>query len=153
MDDLDKQIVGELQEARALTPKVTEIAKKLGKSSTTIHSRIKRLERLGVIRGYKAVIDPEKAGKKLSAFYFIKTDRGKEKYLADVIAEELLKNPHAKNIYNTMGEWDMMVEFVGKDSDDYMEFMRATEVLKGVRETKGKYILKAYPTKFKLLPD
>ena len=153
MDELDKRIISELQEAHALTPKVTDIAKKLKKSSTTVHSRIRKLERDGVIKGYTAVIDPEKVGKKLSAFYFIKTIRGGEHYVADQIAEELKKNPHVKNIYNTMGEWDLMVEFVGRDSEDYMRFMSAIEPLAGMKETKGKYILKTYPTRFKLLPD
>ncbi len=152
MDELDRQIIKELQESHSLTPKVTEIAKKLNKSSTTVHSRIKKLEREGVVAGYKAVIDAEKVGKKLSAFYFIKTGRGGDQYEADRIAKELAKSPYVRNIYNTMGEWDLMVEFVGKDSDEYMEFMRRTEPLAGVRETKGKYILKTYPTKFKLLP-
>ncbi len=153
MDELDGQIIGELQEAYSLTPKVTDIAKKLKKSSTTVHSRIKKLEREGVITGYKATIDPERINKKLSAFYFIKTDRGKEAYLADTIAKELLKNKNVKNVYNTMGEWDLMIEFVGKDSNDYIKFMKETEPLHGIKETKGKYILKTYSSKFKLLPD
>jgi Lrp/AsnC family leucine-responsive transcriptional regulator len=153
MDDLDKDILGELQDSYSLTPRVTEIAKKLKKSSTTIHSRIKRLERKGVIRGYRANIDANKIGKDLNAFYFIKTDRGMEEYAGDSIAKELLKNPRVKNVYNTMGEWDLVVQFIGKDSDDYMEFMRSVEPLKGIKETKGKYILKVYASDFKLIPD
>ena len=153
MDELDRDIIRELQEDYSLTPKVTGIAKRLKKSSTTIHSRIKRLERDGVISGYTAVIDPEKANKKLSAFYFIKTTRGGDKYMADGIAKELLKNPNVKSVHNTMGEWDLMVEFIGRDSDAYTEFMRFVEPLQGIRETKGKYVLRTYPSRFKLIPE
>ena len=153
MDELDKKIIEELQESYSLTPKVTEIAKRLGKSSTTIHSRIKRMERQGVIRGYTAVIDPDKLGKKLAAFYFIQTYRGQDKYQGDIIAEQLKEHPNVKNIYNTMGEWDLMVELMSKDSDDYMGFVKSIEPLQGIKATKGKYILKVYPSKFKLLPD
>jgi len=153
MDELDRQILSELQESYSLTPKVTDIAKKLKKSSTTIHSRVKRLERMGIISGYKAIISPEKTGKKLNAFYFIKTTRGGDTYMADQIAKELLKNPNVKSVYNTMGEWDIMVEFVGKDAKDYEEFMRRTEPLQGIRETKGKYILREYQSRFKLIPE
>jgi DNA-binding Lrp family transcriptional regulator len=149
MDELDKKIIGELQESYSLTPKVTDIAKRLGKSSTTVHSRIKRLERSGVIKGYGAEIEQEKIGRNLNAFYFIKTTRGGESYKADAIAEELAKNPNVRRVYNTMGEWDLMVEFVGKDSDDYYKFMKKTEPLKGIKDTKGKYVLKTYPSKFK----
>lgn len=153
MDELDKELVKELQEKDALTPKVTEIAKKLGKSTTTIHSRIKRLERQGIVQGYKAVIDAAKVGKNHDTFYFIKTARSQGVYVGDIIAEKLVKNPHVKKVYNTMGEWDLMVEFLGKDSDEYVEFMKSIEPLEGIRETKGKYILKTYPSKFKVIPD
>ncbi len=153
MDELDKRIISELQESYSLTPKVTEIAKRLGKSSTTIHSRIKRMERQGIITGYTARLNAEKLGKRLSAFYFIQTYRGQDKYLGDIIAEELMKHPNVRNVYNTMGEWDLMVELVGRDSNDYMDFMRAVEPLKGIKATKGKYVLKTYPSRFKLLPD
>lgn len=153
MDNLDKKIIEELQESYSLTPKVTEIAKRLGKSSTTIHSRIKRMERQGIIRGYKADIDSEKLGKRLGAFYFIQTYRGQKEYQGDVIAEKLLNHPSVKSVYNTMGEWDLVVELVGKDSEDYMEFIRFVEPLKGIKATKGKYVLKVYPSRFKLRPD
>ncbi len=153
MDELDKRILSELQESYSLTPKVTEIAKRLGKSSTTVHSRIKRMEGQGVITGYTARLDPEKLGKKLSAFYFIQTYRGQDEYVGDLIAKKLQGFPNVKEVYNTMGEWDLMVEFVGKDSNDYMEFMRVVEPLKGIKATKGKYILKTYPSRFKLSSD
>ncbi len=150
---MDKKIISELQESYSLTPRVTEMAKRLGRSSTTVHSRIKRMEREGVVRGYAARIDPEKAGKRLAAFYFIQTYRGQDEYMGDVIAQKLLDFPNVRNVYNTMGEWDLMVELIGRDSGDYMEFMRAVEPLKGIKATKGKYVLKTYPSRFKLVPD
>jgi len=153
MDDLDRGIIQELQESYSLTPRVTEIAKKLRKSSTTIHSRIKRLERVGIVKGYKAMINPEKIGKHISAFYFIKTTRGDTQYMGDLIAQELLNHPNVKDVYNTMGEWDIVAEFIGSDSEDYVNFMRSIEPLKGIKATKGKTILKVYPSKFKYVPE
>lgn len=153
MDKLDKELILELQESDALTPKVTEIAKKLGKSTTTVHSRIKRLERQGVIKGYRATIDPKKIGKEVDVFYFIKAGRGGETYEEDEIAKKLKEHPNVKAVYNTMGEWDLMVEFVGKDSAEYLEFVRATEPLNGITDTKGKAVLKVYDSDFKLIPE
>jgi Lrp/AsnC family transcriptional regulator for asnA, asnC and gidA len=153
MDDLDRKILNELQESRSLTPKITEIAKKLGRSSTTVHSRIKRMERQGVIQGYSAQIDPAKLGMKLNAFYFIKTGRGAEEPKGENIIEKLVKHPNVRNVYNTMGEWDLVLEFIGRDSDDYIEFMKYVEPLPGVRATKGKSILKTYNSRSKLVPE
>lgn len=153
MDELDALILSELQQAYSLTPKVTEIAKKLRKSSTTIHSRIKRLERQGVIRGYSAMIDPEALGKKLSAFYFIKTSRGKDALGVDDIIKQLLNNPNIRKVHDTMGEWDLVAEFVGRDVNDYISFMRDTEPLNGIEATKGKTILRTFSGDFKVLPE
>ena len=41
-----------------------EMSEKTGISMTTVHNRIKKLEREGVIRGYMAVIDKKKLKKK-----------------------------------------------------------------------------------------
>jgi Lrp/AsnC family transcriptional regulator for asnA, asnC and gidA len=149
MDKLDKQIIEQLQESHSLTPRVTEIAKRLEKSSTTVHSRIKRMEEMGIIRGYTALIDPASVGNNLEAFFFIKTARGRNYYVGDKVAGEIMKLPHVKNVYNTIGEWDLVVQLVVEDSGGYMDFIRKVEPMDGVRETKGKYILKTYEPRFK----
>lgn len=150
MDELDKEILEELQESHSLVPKVSEIAKRLNKSSTTIHSRIKRLEKEGVIKDYTAILDPEKLGKKLIAFYFLKIGCGAGEYLEDKIIEKLLKMPEVKNIYHTMGEWDLMVEVAVEDASEYINFIRKIEPIEGVDDTKGKSVLKSYHSTYKL---
>ncbi|MBN2517726.1 MAG: Lrp/AsnC family transcriptional regulator [Candidatus Altiarchaeota archaeon] len=150
MDKLDKEILEQLQESYALVPKVTEIAKRIGKSSATVHSRIKRMEKKGVIKGYTAILDPEKIGKKLNAFYFIKVHRGIEEGLEDKTVEALLKMSEVKNVYWTMGEWDLVVEVAVEDASEYIKFARKIEPLPGVKESKGKSVLKTYPSKYKL---
>jgi len=150
MDELDREILEQLQRSYSLVPKVSEIAKRLDKSSTTVHGRIKKLEKEGVIKEYTAILDPEKIGKKFVTFYFIKVGRGVGKYLEDSIVEKLLKMPEVKNVYHTMGEWDVMVEVAVEDPGDYIKFTQKIEPWEGVNDTKGKSVLKSYRSRYKI---
>lgn len=61
LDSVDKGILYLLQE-NARTNTTTEIAKKVGVSSSTVGNRINKLEELGVITGYHPTIDYEQTG-------------------------------------------------------------------------------------------
>ena len=50
----------------------TELARQTGLSVSAAQQRVRRLERLGVIRGYAALVDPVQAGLPLTAFVSIK---------------------------------------------------------------------------------
>ena len=50
----------------------TDLAKQTGLSVSAVHSRVRRLEQRGVIRGYHAVIQPEALDLALTAFVSVK---------------------------------------------------------------------------------
>lgn len=66
MEDLDREIV------RLLTAdgrrSFTDLAKDTGLSVSAVHQRVRRLEKRGVLRGYRAVVDTEEVGLPLTAF-------------------------------------------------------------------------------------
>lgn len=64
-EDIDAQIVAALAADGRLS--VTELGKRVGLSSSAAHQRVRRLEQRGVIRGYRADIDPVKVGRPLTA--------------------------------------------------------------------------------------
>ena len=49
----------------------TDLAKQAGLSTSAAHQRVRRLEDRGVIRGYRAVVDPDAVGLSLTAFVSI----------------------------------------------------------------------------------
>ena len=61
MDNFDRKILDFLQKNAKLTAK--EMAVKLSLSQTPIYERIKKLEKLGVIKDYVAILDAELLGK------------------------------------------------------------------------------------------
>ncbi|HEY7659419.1 MAG TPA: Lrp/AsnC family transcriptional regulator [Actinomycetota bacterium] len=59
-DERDLEIIAALQEDARAT--YTDIGRRVGLSPSSVHERIRRLERNGTIRGYRAVVEPEAVG-------------------------------------------------------------------------------------------
>lgn len=70
MDPLDWRILGELQADARLS--YSELGRRIGLSTPATAERVRRLEDWGVIRGYAAVVDPERVGLAVGAFIRIR---------------------------------------------------------------------------------
>ena len=66
MDAKDRKILALLQEDSRLT--YAEIGAGVGLAASSVHDRIRKLERAGVIRAYRADVDLERAGYPITAF-------------------------------------------------------------------------------------
>jgi Lrp/AsnC family leucine-responsive transcriptional regulator len=66
VDEIDRKILDLVQCNAKLSN--AEIADKVGLNVSSVHERVKKLERKGIIKGYVAVVDAEKLGKPLLAF-------------------------------------------------------------------------------------
>ncbi|ESP93778.1 MULTISPECIES: leucine-responsive transcriptional regulator Lrp [Pseudoalteromonas] len=66
LDRTDRKILVELQKDGRISN--VELAKRIGLSATPCLERVKKLERDGFIKGYKAVVDPVKLGQGLLVF-------------------------------------------------------------------------------------
>src|SRR3954464_6439009 len=70
VEDLDRQILRLL--ATDGRRSYTDLAKDTGLSVSAVHQRVRRLEKRGVLQGYRAVIDADEVGLPLTAFVSIK---------------------------------------------------------------------------------
>ncbi|MEO0397277.1 MAG: Lrp/AsnC family transcriptional regulator [Cyanobacteria bacterium P01_A01_bin.137] len=66
MDDLDSKILGALMVDGRVT--WSDLATRFGVSSPAISERVRRLEKRGVIQGYRVVADPVQLGYDITAF-------------------------------------------------------------------------------------
>lgn len=69
MNKIDKKILAHLQAEGRLS--VTELAERIGLSVSPCHRRVKVLEDMGVIQGYRAQLNPELVGLNFSAIIFV----------------------------------------------------------------------------------
>jgi Lrp/AsnC family transcriptional regulator for asnA, asnC and gidA len=72
LDDVDKKILRRLQEDARISFK--EIAKEIGTSEATVFVRVKKLQKSGVIKGFRAVVSPQSVGKQVTAFVLVKAE-------------------------------------------------------------------------------
>lgn len=70
IEDTDAEILRLLSKDGRMS--FTDLAKRTGLSVSAVHSRVRRLEQRGVIRGYRAEIDPEALDLALTAFVSVK---------------------------------------------------------------------------------
>ena len=66
IDEIDQRIILRLQEDARLSN--AALAEEVGLTVSTVHERVKKLERKGIIKGYVAVVDAAALGKPITAF-------------------------------------------------------------------------------------
>ena len=66
MDEKDRRLLRLLEEDARLT--YTDIGARVGLAASSVHDRIRKLERRGAIRGYRAEVDLERLGLPITAF-------------------------------------------------------------------------------------
>lgn len=120
IDDIDKQILSFLNEDAFMSNK--EMAQRLGMSATPIHERIKKMEKEGIIKGYKAVIDPHKLGKTLTVFCEITLKEHAADYLKQ-FEDDAMSLKEVQECYCVSGNSDFLLKIVVADMDDYRDFI------------------------------
>ncbi len=66
IDEIDRKLLDLLQGNARLSN--AEMAESVGLTVSSVHERVKKLERRGIVKGYVAHLDPDKLGKPLLAF-------------------------------------------------------------------------------------
>lgn len=113
LDATDLKIIETLQDKGRIS--WTELAKILNLSSVSSADRVKRLEGLGVIKGYKAIIDQKVLGNKLIAFITVTLVKSlEESRFADVVK----KSHIIEECYHIAGEGSYLLKVHCKDIED-----------------------------------
>lgn len=102
ISELDKKILNSLnQDARKSFRKV---AKEVGTSTTAIYNNVKKLEKLGILKGYIPLIDAERLGYDYRAIIYLRVTQGK---LLEV-QRQISGFPQVRAIYDITGDWDLL---------------------------------------------
>ncbi|ACS79344.1 MULTISPECIES: Lrp/AsnC family transcriptional regulator [Maridesulfovibrio] len=137
LDDVDRQIVAALQENGRISNK--EVAELVNLTHSSCSRRIARLEKEGIIVGYRALTDRLKLGYSVRAYCGVFRD-------ASVgwaeLAEELAKIEGVVSVYAVSGNVDIMVEIVARDMQHYSSVvMKEFANTKGVSATRSTFVL------------
>jgi len=138
LDEIDRNILRILQnDART---SYREIQDKLGISIGTIHNRITKLKKTGVIEGYTLRLNNEKLGYKLTFLIRINVD-GK---FTEEILSDISKKPEVCSVFHTTGEQSAALICRFKESAQVHDFIRELNAKDYVKRTNSNMILKEY---------
>ncbi len=112
----DWALLRELQ--KDSTQSFKTLSRKLGMAITTIYDRKKKMEKEGIIKKYKAEINPEKIDKSVVAFIFLRVRYDVESKMSislKEIAKQVALIPGVMEVHIITGEWDLLIKIRGKD--------------------------------------
>lgn len=103
--------------------RLRDLSEKLGLPRSTVYYRLRELEKRGVIRGYRAVLDSETLGFEYPVVILVRGRYGPRYH--EEIGMYLSNNPYIQMVYYVLGEEDFVV--VGKfpSKEKYMYFLES----------------------------
>ncbi len=111
LDSLDRKILRLIAED-ARVP-FLEVARVCNVSGAAIHQRIQKLYHLGVIKGSKFIIDPEKIGYETCAYIGLNL-KNPENFVKAI--EALREIPEVVECHYTTGDYDMFIKIYAKNN-------------------------------------
>lgn len=118
LDETDLRILNELME-NAQMP-YTEVAKRAFVSGGTVHVRMKKMERLGIVKGAQLMIDYGRLGYDIKAFLGVYLEKSA---LYDDVVAGLRAIPEIVSIDYTTGNYSMFVKILCKDTQHLREVL------------------------------
>ena len=120
IDEIDKKMLRILQEQGRISN--AEMARKVSLSPPAVHSRMKRLESLGIIRDYVAMLDREKIGYDILCFVHVSLLAHSHDHIVR-FREATLKMPEVLECHHITGEYDYLLKVVIRNRSDLERFV------------------------------
>jgi DNA-binding Lrp family transcriptional regulator len=145
LNETDKKILKSLLEDARFSSR--QIAKNVGVSVGTVLSRIKKMEGMGIIKGYSVILDHEKLGYELTVVTEITVSKGR---LVEM-ENEIAKNPNVCGVYDVTGLTDAVIIAKFRSRDDLGKFTKNLLALPFVERTNTHVVLTTVKENFRLL--
>jgi Lrp/AsnC family leucine-responsive transcriptional regulator len=137
MDAIDRGILDALQDDARMSR--GQIGERVGLSVAAVHERIRKLERAGIIRGYGAILDPDRVGCSLAAFVqvFIERPKYETRFLREVAGM-----PEVQECHRVTGSATCLLKVrVGTRDALQTLILDRVNALQGVRQTETIVVL------------
>ncbi len=145
MDKIDEKILKNLLFDARLSAR--QLSLKLGLSTVTVLSRIKKLEKEKIIKGYTSVLNHEKLGYDLTAVIEIIAKKDKLVQVED----ELSGIENVCAVYDVTGNTDTLIIAKFKGREDLSKFIKNLSAISNVESTITHVVLNTVKEDFRLI--
>ena len=121
MDALDREVLLKLQADGRMSN--LSLARSLDLSPSAMLGRVRRLEKAGVIRGYRAIIEPSALGITVRALVVARLREHSERSI-QAFEQGIRTVPGVRACYHVTGQFDMVVELALRDLDHLGQLIR-----------------------------
>jgi Lrp/AsnC family leucine-responsive transcriptional regulator len=139
LDEVDIQILSLLQSDGRITN--ADLAKHVNLSPPSVLQRVRTLEKLGLIRGYVAILDHERLGLRITALALISLSLHQEQPI-ERFRKAVQDIPEVMECYHVSGEFDFLLKIVVKDIRAYEALVRERlSKIKGIGQIRTSFVL------------
>ena len=143
LDEKDLRVLDELKENAKRT--TSQISKRVNLPITTVHNRIKKLEKLGIIKRYTVELDYKKLDKPMTAYVMVQVIYmlpSGIKVMQEDVAKHIKGLPGVELVELLTGTTDIMVKVRVKDVDELNDFIiRKLRKIEGVDKVQTSVVL------------
>ncbi|HWQ17052.1 MAG TPA: Lrp/AsnC family transcriptional regulator [Sulfolobales archaeon] len=129
MDELDAKIIERL--LKDSRKSLRSIAKELGTPTSTVHERVKRLVKLGVIRRFTAELDLKLLGLDITALILVSVDGA---HITEV-EKTLSTYDQVMAVYDITGEFDVALIAKFRNMDELNNFIKTILKIPYIKRT------------------
>jgi len=145
IDETDRKILGEL--IRDCRSSYRAIARRAGTSVGTSLTRIRRMEKAGIIKGYAATLDQEKLNYQLTVIAEITVSKGKLLEMEEAIG----RLPNTCAVYDVTGLTDAVVIAKFHNREELSKFTKSLLAMPFIDRTNTHVVLTTVKEDFRLL--
>jgi DNA-binding Lrp family transcriptional regulator len=115
LDSVDRALLSELQKDARQTNKA--LAAKVGVSPSTCLERVRELRARGVIRAFRADVDPAAVGRPMEAILSIQQRPAQGRGAIETLLEHVKKAPETRRVMALTGTTDFIIHVAVRDMD------------------------------------
>ncbi len=120
LDEVDRRLLAILHADARISN--SALADAVGIAPSTCHGRVRRLQDLGVIRGFHADIDPAAIGMPLQAMVSVRLQSGARGKIRSFL-QQIRRRPQVIDVYFLAGADDFVLHVAARDTDDLRSFV------------------------------
>ena len=135
LDATDRTILAALLEDARISQR--GLAKRVGVAQGTITNRLRRLEDMGVIKGYTVLLDAESIGWTMTVITGLRIQKGT---MIDV-QQQIAADPRVFAVYDVTGDYDSMVLARVQGRKDLDDLTKTVFTMEGVQRSITQVVL------------
>jgi Lrp/AsnC family transcriptional regulator for asnA, asnC and gidA len=139
LDKTDSSLLNILQDDASMH--FVKIAKKIGVTDGTIHQRIKKLKKSGIIKRFTIQLNPEMIGFNSIAYVLTTVDPG----FIDTVSKEVIKHQNILEVYEVHTQGDLLVKIQASSQEEIRNtIVNVIRKIKGVRDSQTLNVYKIW---------